>query len=79
MSVADGLDTDDQDATVGIQVRGVFNELQLLDLRKKTLRGQIGQNSAASSLEKRPTAIGRSLSAKFGWTRRVDRDQKATR
>ena len=43
VSVADGLDTDDQDATVGIQVRGVFNELQLLDLRKKTLRGQIGQ------------------------------------
>ncbi len=43
LSVADGLDTDDQDATVGIQVRGVFNELQLLDLRKKTLRGQLGQ------------------------------------
>ena len=43
VSVADGLDTDDQDATVGIQVRGVFNELQLTDLRKKTLRGQIGQ------------------------------------
>ena len=43
ISVADGLDTSDQDATVGIQVRGVFNELQLTDLRKKTLRGQIGQ------------------------------------
>ena len=43
VSVADGLDTDDQDATVGIQMRGVFNELQLMDLRKKTLRGQIGQ------------------------------------
>ena len=43
VSVADGLDTDDQDATVGIQMRGVFNELQLTDLRKKTLRGQIGQ------------------------------------
>ena len=43
VSVADGLDTSDQDATVGIQVRGVFNELQLTDLRKKTLRGQIGQ------------------------------------
>ena len=43
VSVADGLDTDDQDATVGIQIRGVFNELQLTDLRKKTLRGQIGQ------------------------------------
>ena len=43
VSVADGLDTGDQDATVGIQMRGVFNELQLTDLRKKTLRGQIGQ------------------------------------
>ena len=43
VSVADGLDTDDENATVGIQVRGVFNELQLMDLRKKTLRGQIGQ------------------------------------
>ena len=43
LSVSDGLDTDDEDATVGIQMRGVFNELQLLDLRKKTLRGQIGQ------------------------------------
>ena len=43
VSVADGLDTDDQEATVAIQVRGVFNELQLMDLRKKTLRGQIGQ------------------------------------
>ena len=43
VSVADGLDTDDQDATFGIQVRGVFNELQLLDLKKKTFRGQSGQ------------------------------------
>ena len=43
VSVADGLDTNDPEATVGIQVRGVFNELQLMDLRKKTLRGQIGQ------------------------------------
>ena len=45
--MADGLDTDDQDATVGIQMRGVFNELQLTDLRKKTLRGQIGQKQRA--------------------------------
>ena len=43
VSVADGLDSDDREATIGIQVRGVFNELQLQDLRKKTLRGQIGQ------------------------------------
>jgi site-specific DNA recombinase len=42
VSVADGLDTDNEEATLGIQVRGVFNELQLMDLKKKTLRGQIG-------------------------------------
>jgi len=43
LSVADGLDSNDEEANVGIQVRGIFNELQLTDLRKKTLRGQIGQ------------------------------------
>ncbi len=43
LSVAEGLDTDDQEATFGIQMRGVFNELQLMDLKKKTLRGQMGQ------------------------------------
>jgi DNA invertase Pin-like site-specific DNA recombinase len=43
ISVADGLDTDDEEATIGIQIRGIFNELQLTDLRKKTLRGQMGQ------------------------------------
>jgi DNA invertase Pin-like site-specific DNA recombinase len=29
VSVAEGLNTDDEEATFGIQVRGVFNELQL--------------------------------------------------
>ncbi len=43
LSVADGLDSDDEEATLGIQIRGIFNELQLRDLKKKTLRGQIGQ------------------------------------
>ncbi len=43
VSVADGLDTDDEESTVGIQIRGIFNELQLTDLRKKTFRGQLGQ------------------------------------
>ncbi len=43
VSVADGLDSDDEEATLGIQIRGIFNELQLRDLKKKTLRGQIGQ------------------------------------
>jgi site-specific DNA recombinase len=41
--VADGLDSDDEESTLAIQVRGIFNELQLRDLKKKTLRGQRGQ------------------------------------
>jgi DNA invertase Pin-like site-specific DNA recombinase len=43
VSVADGFDTGDEEAKLGIQIRGIFNELQLSDLKKKTLRGQIGQ------------------------------------
>ena len=40
--VADGLDTGDEEAKLGIQIRGIFSELQLSDLKKKTLRGQMG-------------------------------------
>jgi site-specific DNA recombinase len=43
ISVADGLDGTDEESTLAIQVRGIFNELQLRDLKKKTLRGQIRQ------------------------------------
>ena len=43
ISVADGLDSNDEESTLGIQIRGIFNELQLHDLKKKTLRGQKGQ------------------------------------
>jgi DNA invertase Pin-like site-specific DNA recombinase len=43
ISVADGLDSTDEESTLAIQVRGIFNELQLRDPKKKTLRGQIGQ------------------------------------
>lgn len=43
ISVADGLDTDDENSVLGIQVRGICNELQLADLRKKTFRGLEGQ------------------------------------
>jgi len=50
VSVADGLDSHDQDATLGIQIRGIFNELQLQDLKKKTLRGQIGQKQRGFSV-----------------------------
>jgi hypothetical protein len=39
ISVAHGLDSTDEESTLAIQVRGIFNELQLRDLKKKTLRG----------------------------------------
>ncbi len=50
VSVADGLDSHDEAATLGIQIRGIFNELQLQDLKKKTLRGQIGQKQRGFSV-----------------------------
>ena len=43
ISVTDGLDSTDDESKLGIQIRGIFNELQLQDLKKKTLRGQIGE------------------------------------
>ena len=53
VSVADGLTTDDEECMLGIQVRGIFNELQLRDLRKKTLRGQLGQKQRGFSVGER--------------------------
>ena len=53
VSVADGLDSDDEEATLGIQIRGIFNELQLRDLKKKTLRGQMGQKERGFSVGER--------------------------
>lgn len=50
VSVADGLDSNDEESTLGIQIRGIFNELQLRDLKKKTLRGQIGQKQRGFSV-----------------------------
>ncbi len=43
VGVADGVDSSDQDAKLEIGIRGLFNEIQLEDLKKKTLRGQLGQ------------------------------------
>ena len=43
VSVADHLDTSDEHALLGIQVRGVFNELLLSDLPEEDLPGQLGQ------------------------------------
>ncbi len=39
VSVADGINTLDAEQLMGLQVRGVFNEHLLRDLRKKTHRG----------------------------------------
>ena len=43
ISVSDGIATDDENAKLGIHVRGLINELYLDDLRKKTMRGLEGQ------------------------------------
>ena len=53
VSVADGLDSNEEESTLGIQIRGIFNELQLRDLKKKTLRGQIGQKLRGFSVGER--------------------------
>lgn len=43
ISVADGVDSEEPESRLAIQIRGIFNELQLEDLKKKTIRGQLGQ------------------------------------
>src|SRR3989338_4265615 len=43
ISVSDGIVTDDENSKLGIQMRGLMNELYLDDLSKKTMRGQEGQ------------------------------------
>jgi site-specific DNA recombinase len=53
ISVADGLNSSDDEATLGIRIRGTFNELQRRDLKKKTLRGQIGQKERGFSVGER--------------------------
>ena len=49
VSVADQLDSGNDEANLGIQIRGIFNEMQIQDLRKKTLRGLIGQKQRGFS------------------------------
>ena len=43
ISVSDGIVTGDDNSKLGIQIRGLINELYLDDLRKKTMRGLEGQ------------------------------------
>ena len=44
-SVADNINTLDDETILMLQVRGVFNEQMLRDLRKKTHRGQLGRKA----------------------------------
>ena len=39
VSVSDGIISDDENAKLGIHLRGLMNELYLDDLKKKTMRG----------------------------------------
>ena len=43
ISVSDGIITGDENSKLGIQMRGLINELYLDDLKKKTMRGLEGQ------------------------------------
>ena len=43
ISVSDGIITDDDNAKLGIHIRGLVNEMYLDDLKKKTIRGLEGQ------------------------------------
>ncbi len=43
ISVSEGIITDDDNAKLGIHIRGFINELYLDDLKKKTMRGLEGQ------------------------------------
>ena len=50
ISVSDGIITDDENSKLGIQIRGLINELYLDDLKKKTLRGLEGQKMRGFSV-----------------------------
>jgi hypothetical protein len=47
-------------------VRGVFNELQLTDLRRRPSGDRLGRSSEASSSARRHLGIGRFLLARSG-------------
>ena len=50
IAVADGVDTDDPRSKLLVQLRGIFNEQYLTDLRDKTMRGLLGQKERGFSL-----------------------------
>lgn len=63
ISVADNLDSSDQDATLPIHFRGLMNQLYLLDLKKKTFRGQRGQKERGLPWASAPSGTVRALTA----------------
>ena len=79
VSVADGLDSEDEEATLGIQIRGIFNELQLRDLREEDAPRADGPEGARLLGRRADLRLqvraGRRRSA---WTRRGARVPRAT-
>ncbi len=63
ISVSDGISTEDENSKLGIQLRGLVNELYLDDLRKKTMRGMEGQKLRGFSAGERSYGY---YSAPFG-------------
>jgi len=49
-SVADNLNTADEDSKLAYQLKGIINEAYLDDLKKKTIRGQLGQKRRGFSV-----------------------------
>jgi DNA invertase Pin-like site-specific DNA recombinase len=79
ISVAYGLDSTDEESTLAIQVRGIFNELQLRDLKKKTLRGQIGQKERGFFVGEKTFGYRSIPVGEMKMARRAARDPTATR
>ena len=50
ISVADGVDTHDKHSKLMVQLRGIFNEQYLDDLKERTMRGLFGQKQRGFSL-----------------------------
>ena len=50
ISVADGVDTEDPNSKLLVQLRGIFNEQFLKDLKEKTMRGLVGQKERGFAL-----------------------------
>lgn len=79
VSVADGIDSGNEEAALGIQIRGIFNQLQLEDLKKKTLRGQMGQKERGFFVGEKTFGYRSSQWVRSRWIKREDQGPRATR